>query len=146
MKQEKLNQFILEHFDLKPPDARIVGGVQQRKRMRDHLERLKSQPDWEEDDEIRTLVEEIEHSLDPKQNSTLPLELTLKDQHRLCSDCGRVATNRVVHSRILMSPAQHWRHSCGYCKQTLNPETGKFDLNNRSVHYFFVSYFKKENK
>jgi hypothetical protein len=146
MKQEKLNQFILEHFNLKPPDARIVGNDQQRKRMRSHLERLKEQPDWEDDDEIRTLVEEIEQSLEPKHNQTLPLEVALKDQHKHCDDCGRIATNRVVHSRILMSPERHWRHSCNFCKQTLNPETGCFDLNNRSVQAFFVTYFKKENK
>jgi hypothetical protein len=146
MKAELIETVVKQYYKIKKPEAEKSGPDKLRSRLQEDLARIKSQDDWQDDPDLVSLAEEIECSLQPKVNPTLPFEIEGRiEGTRQCPDCLRPCNiNRTVNSRILESPVRHWRHSCTHCKMTRHPTTKKFEINNKSVAFFFADYLRNK--
>jgi hypothetical protein len=146
MKKEIIDQFVMQYYEVKWPEPQKVGSDKIRKKLKDHVAKLKENSDWADDSETVDLIEDIERSLNPTVNQSLGYEVVkLKDNIMTCPDCQRDCKNyRKVNSQIYQHPEPHWRHSCSFCKQTRNPETGKFNLNNKAVASYYLEYFRNK--
>lgn len=147
MDPKKFREFVGQHYEISYPKPKTVGSLSVRRRLEQHLQILRNRDDWEDNTDVQDLAREIEQSLEPKPNMTMPFEIKRRDTLVQCGDCGKtVAQNRAVQSRIYLIPQRHWRHSCNICKQTRNPQTGVFDINNKGAEIFFAEFYKNTAK
>lgn len=140
---KRLNE--VAKFALPKPQPLTRG---QKSTIRKKIEKIKQQDLWEEDTELVEAIAILEAELDDrKPNWTQPIEfLEFRNNLRDCEDCGKKSIERKISSRLCTTPRPHWRTICSNCKQWRNPETGKFDINGRSVQPFFNQYLLEKNK
>lgn len=148
MKKEIFDDFVQQHYEIQHPAPIKKGDTKVRARLQDKLAQIEAQEDWESDPELYELAEQIRSALEARPNLTLPYEIVkLKKETMICPDCNKECkTTRKVQSQIYIHPERHWRHSCNYCKQTMDPDTGKFTINNKSVTAYFVERFSQRDK
>lgn len=147
MDPKKFREFVAQHYEISYAKPKTIGSLSLRRRLEQHLEILRNREDWEDNTDLQDLAREIEQSLEARPNLTVPFEITAKNQKNPCADCGKaVPQNRAVIGRIYQTPRPHWRHSCNICRLTYNPQTGVFDINNKSVHAFFIEFYKNTAK
>lgn len=144
MDKQTILDFISQHYEWRyPRPSQPPSTDAEKRRLLRYLNELKSREGWEDNADTLELIAEIQGMLEPKENRTMPIELIKKKQpEHPCEDCGKMVTNRCVHSKLLQSPKPHWRHTCNVCRMTKNPDTGKFSINFSNAQSFFVDYFR----
>jgi hypothetical protein len=112
------------------------------------LDRLKAKEalladvDLDEDEEV------IEEKIFPTDiNPTRsPLVLAIRHEDKPCEDCGIVGKDRRIECKIYSTGGDHWRKRCTQCNNVYNPDTGKFDLDSRTAHFYFKDKITRRNK
>lgn len=79
-------------------------------------------------EDLDELIEE--EPIEPEgPNETVGIRLIkLKPKIECCPDCGQLAEDRVVQTKMCYTNKPHWRTKCTACKMYKNPITNKFDI------------------
>ena len=139
MKQDEFLARLSELVEWEIPKVGPSGNAKPAKRGRKSQEEI----EWEENEE-----EALDLPLQSGPNTTIPPLVTkIKNQCKLCEDCGEICENRIVTKRLLDYPERHWRERCS-CGIHKDPNTGTFTLRtNQELQDAFRKYLvSKQNK
>ena len=82
---------------------------------------------WEIEKALNELVEEWAPATGEASLERADLVIKkLKHPPKVCEDCGKIVSNRIIALTANKLPYPHWKEGCKACDRWRDPRTGKF--------------------
>jgi hypothetical protein len=84
---------------------------------------------------------------DGKNPTLQPQLVNVKIQGCMCEDCGRFCEQgRRTEKKLFQTNHPHWRERCLTCGMNQNPNTGQFDLPNKSAAAVWAGWLRDNSE
>lgn len=79
------------------------------------------------------------------ETEAYPEVVGIVHESKPCEDCGRTVKGRVVEYKLNQYPERHWKEHCVNCKRWRNPDSGKFELDNKALNSQIVQAYRRKS-